>query len=446
MQSVWKLSCLLPLFVLFFTSCLSEVNISKNEDLIYYDYSEEEGNPRNFDTVDQEMNEAIDRDFQEHNAIDNIMYIYGSERKTVSGKNILSVGSTIALLAQTMTIILIYVRNRKLPRRNVFYPIVINFLCVSFSANFVFIVGVQASSGSAFSCEIIALVIHFLHLSVALWGLIYIQTIYVFMETDTGPNMRQTYLTAYGLPIFYITFSYILTGNGYETRHFCWLSVHRGMIVNYLIPISLLIVTTTILATITLRNLRRKQQEGFVEDFGGVVMEGLSQSTAECRRDQYDSKFELESLSLADLSIQSSLEVEDYIGFRSAVRVSLIFEPLFSICWFLGVVALENRDTWTMPIVYVVTFNILNWSLLLARNKICPIMNVSQPLVDTTLATETARKVDELIENGTVKGAMNHTPCTDTIPLLVSNHTRDCPEVIISSPSKTGKTQSSVPE
>lgn len=89
-----------------------EVNISKNEDLIYYDYSDEEDNTRTFDTVDQEMDEAIDRDFQEHNAIDNVMYIYGGERKTVSGKNILSVGSTVALLAQTMTIILIYVRNR----------------------------------------------------------------------------------------------------------------------------------------------------------------------------------------------------------------------------------------------------------------------------------------------------------------------------------------------
>ncbi|XP_059607900.1 uncharacterized protein LOC132255766 [Phlebotomus argentipes] len=446
MQLLWKSSCLLSLFVLLFASGLSEVNISKNDDLIYYDYSEGGDSAGSVDSVDQEMNEAIDRDFQEHNAIDNIMYIYGSERKTVSGKNILSVGSTVALLAQTMTIILIYVRNRKLPRRNVFYPIVINFLCVGFSANFVFIVGVQASSGSAFSCEVIALIIHFLHLSVALWGLIYIQTIYVFMETDMGPNMRQTYLTAYGLPIFYITFSYILTGNGYETRHFCWLSVHRGMIVNYLIPIFLLILTTTILATVTLRNLRRKQQEGFVENFGGVVLEGLSQGTIESRRDQYDSKFELESLSLADLSIQSSLEVEDYIGFRSAVRVSLIFEPLFSICWFLGVVALENRDTWTMPIVYVVTFNVLNWSLLLARNKICPIMNVSQPLMDSTVVTESARKVDELINGSSAKSATNHTPCTDTIPLLVSNHGRECPEVVISSPNHHQMPTSAAPE
>ncbi|GAB0087776.1 GPCR, family 2-like [Sergentomyia squamirostris] len=436
MQVMWKSLCLVTLLVYLFTCCLSEVNISNNDDLIYYDYSDAGDNANTIDGAEQEMNEAIDRDFHEHNTIDNIMYIYGGERKTTSGKNILSVGSTVALLAQTITIILVYVRNRKLPRRNVFYPIVINFLCVSFSANFVFIVGVQASSGSAFGCEIIALIIHFLHLSVALWGLIYIQTIYVFMETDTGPNMRQTYLTAYGLPIFYITFCYILTGNGYETRHYCWLSVHRGMIVNYLIPISLLILTTTILATITLRNLRRKQQEGFVENFGGVVLEGLSQTTAV--RDQYDSRFELESLSLADLSIQSSLEVEDYIGFRSAVRLSLIFEPLFSICWFLGVVALENRDTWIMPIVYVVTFNLLNWSLLMARNKICPIINVSQSFTETTMISGSSRKVDDMIDCEPVKSTLNHTPCMDTIPLLVgSNHTRDCPEIQITSPDPT---------
>lgn len=90
----------------------AEVNISKNDDLVYYDYSDGSDGGGSVDTVEQEMNEAIDRDFQEHNAIDNIMYIYGGERKTMSGKNILSVGSTVALLAQTITIILIYVRNR----------------------------------------------------------------------------------------------------------------------------------------------------------------------------------------------------------------------------------------------------------------------------------------------------------------------------------------------
>lgn len=75
--------------------------------------------------------------------------------------------------------------------------------------------------------------------------------------------------------------------------------------------------------------------------------------------DFYDSKFDLGALSIADLSLQSSSDSQDYAEFKRAIKFSLFFQPAFSVCWFLGVVALENRQSCVMPITFIICYNIL---------------------------------------------------------------------------------------
>lgn len=77
------------------------------------------------------------------------------------------------------------------------------------------------------------------------------------------------------------------------------------------------------------------------------------------RVDFYDSKFDLGALSLADLSLQSSTESQDYNDFKNAVKFSLFFQPAFAVCWFLGVVALENRQSCIMPVAFIICYNVL---------------------------------------------------------------------------------------
>lgn len=77
------------------------------------------------------------------------------------------------------------------------------------------------------------------------------------------------------------------------------------------------------------------------------------------RIDFYDSKFDLGALSIADLSLQSSNESQDFADFKQAVKFSLFFQPAFAVCWFLGVVALENRQSSVMPIAFTICYNIL---------------------------------------------------------------------------------------
>lgn len=75
--------------------------------------------------------------------------------------------------------------------------------------------------------------------------------------------------------------------------------------------------------------------------------------------DFYDSKFDLGALSIADLSLQSSSDTQDFAEFKRAIKFSLFFQPAFSVCWFLGVVALENRQSCIMPVTFTICYNIL---------------------------------------------------------------------------------------
>lgn len=75
--------------------------------------------------------------------------------------------------------------------------------------------------------------------------------------------------------------------------------------------------------------------------------------------DFYESKFDLNALKLADLSLQSSSDSQDYSEFKRAIKFSLFFQPTFSVCWFLGVIALENRHSCVMPIIFIIVYNIL---------------------------------------------------------------------------------------
>lgn len=78
------------------------------------------------------------------------------------------------------------------------------------------------------------------------------------------------------------------------------------------------------------------------------------------KTDIYDSKFDLGQLSIADLSQSSSNDsTHDYTNFKNATKFALFFQPLFAICWFIGVLALENMETYVFPTVFAICYNIL---------------------------------------------------------------------------------------
>lgn len=151
--------------------------------------------------------------------------------------------------------------------------------------------------------------------------------------------------------------------------------------------------------------------------------------------DLYDSKFNLAALSLADLSIQSTSDIPDYLDYKRAVRFSLFFEPTFGVCWFLGVIALENSQaSCILPVIFIICYNIMCWCLLIKISIIFPMINNitssaceenTKNNFSTTSLNKTSILNESPIRSSCTKFAdeiqlSSHTLCADTIPLLCS--------------------------
>lgn len=188
------------------------------------------------------------------------------------------------------------------------------------------------------------------------------------------------------------------------------MSIHKNMIINFLIPIFMLIVLTTLLGTICLKHISAKNREtnrdmlceSIDSQSNGIANVILNATTNSCniekflsdkeilqsyymktstftnqmrcceeqngeenyfksRTDLYDSKFDIGQLSLADLSDSSSTaSSHDFTNFKNATKFALFFQPMFSICWFIAVLALENSlESYVFPTVFAICFNIL---------------------------------------------------------------------------------------
>lgn len=149
------------------------------------------------------------------------------------------------------------------------------------------------ASKTLFKCEMIAVLLHYFHLSTSLWGLSHSYTIYDYIINDNAPNLKYHNLVAYvgsavyvlvsvpqhNIPLYRswvltvlsLQFSFLVSSSSFEVVDYCWMSVARGMIVNFMIPTSALIVSTTVLGTLSLRSVASKQREVIVESIENIL-------------------------------------------------------------------------------------------------------------------------------------------------------------------------------
>jgi len=356
------------------------------------------------------------------------IYYYGkngrSAWKDLGG--LIIIGGVFALGAQILAVILVFLRNRRMRKTNAFFPITMNLLVVLFLSNLLFVIGVQ-SNKNALRCEMIALLLHYLYLTTSFWCFVFIFIIYdLIINESLRLKMRFILLIAYVGPAIYVMFSYAASSNSLEYQKYCFMSIHKNMIINFLVPIFLLIVATTTLGTICLKHIKDKNRDILCESIDsasnaiatGIIMNNggnidkfmtdkeilasyymktstftnqlkccedqvsVSVCTSHCasnryikcspqmgneenyfksKTDLYDSKFDLGQLSLADLSDSSSTSSNshDYTNFKNATKFALFFQPVFAICWFLAVLALENVQSYVFPTVFAICYNIL---------------------------------------------------------------------------------------
>ncbi|XP_052868266.1 uncharacterized protein LOC128274197 [Anopheles cruzii] len=456
--------------------------------------------PQVHTTDDESSFDNLNNDMKGHDFIDNIMYIYygtnGSLRKDLGG-NVIVIGAVFALAPQILTSMILFLRNRRLRHFNAFYPICLNLLLALIASNLSFILGVQATR-NAIRCQLIAILLHYLHLSTSIWCFIYIYVIYDLIVNECAPKLKYHYLMGYGVPAVYVLFSYASSIDQFETHRYCWMSIQKGMIVSFMIPVSLLIILTTVLGTLSLKRISTKQTELLCESiesmiettskcndviypqlpsFVGMNMSMVCRSNSYPQLEQikdrccqefgdcgtrhsvvtlpqqttigmttsvsglttasqnamnvikrsfdcYDTRIDLGQLSLAELATPSmTSDVQDFDDFKKAIKFGLFFQPIYSICWFLEVIALENIHSCVMPVIFAITFNILNWCMLVRSSNVCPYVSATvEKTSDNPVGSYGESINGTLVGPGVDNDATQTSICTDTIPLLCASN------------------------
>lgn len=134
------------------------------------------------------------------------IYYYGKNVRSWKdlGGNIVIIGSGFSIFAQILTIILVSLRNGRMRKNNAFFPITMNLLVMLFLSNLLFIVGVQ-SNKNPLRCEMIALILHYLHLTTSVWCFVFIFIIYdLIINESLRLKMRFILLMAYAGPAIYV--------------------------------------------------------------------------------------------------------------------------------------------------------------------------------------------------------------------------------------------------
>uniref|UniRef100_A0A1B6DN44 G-protein coupled receptors family 2 profile 2 domain-containing protein n=1 Tax=Clastoptera arizonana TaxID=38151 RepID=A0A1B6DN44_9HEMI len=284
-------------------------------------YREESVIPEpNLDTDDDLETDALlpddslaDTDLHDHDLIDSVMYIYfgASDRDDGGvGKQVLIVGAVISLVAQLLTLACV-LRRLQTHADHSQSLIIINAEAAAACSSLTYMLGIQATAIRT-HCQLVAVVLHYLHLATCGWYFVNCINAYrhvLYPEHRT--KVRLYCLMAWTLPAIIVMMCFLLNERGYETRVYCWMSLEKGMLFSFMIPVSVLILMNTFFALSGLR--------------------GLSLS-------------------------KSATDVD-----RKCLRVAATLLPMFSVVWFLGVVALENSTSLVFPFLFVTMNCFMNW-------------------------------------------------------------------------------------
>ncbi|CAN7983724.1 unnamed protein product [Ixodes hexagonus] len=190
----------------------------------------------------------------------------------------------------------------------------------------VYIAGVQATSIREV-CYSVAIVLHYLFLVASFWMLSYGVHLYRRLRSSSSlapsvppsaqllrPRTRDYCLLSWALPGALVVLSFVVNPRGYEIRRYCWLSIQRGMLLSFIVPISILILVNTTLMVLVLRCFFAQRPVTHKTDIDKI---------------------------------------------RCSLRAGVVLLPLLAVNWFFGVLALENTSTAIFEGVFACTNSLL---------------------------------------------------------------------------------------
>ncbi|XP_055963047.1 cadherin EGF LAG seven-pass G-type receptor 1 [Sorex fumeus] len=147
--------------------------------------------------------------------------------------------------------------------RSVLLGIHRNLAVALFFSQLVFVAGITQTQ-NPFLCTIIAILLHFVHMSAFAWTLVESLHVYRMLtearNIDAGP-MRFYYVVGWGLPAIITGLAVGLDPQGYGNPDFCWLSLRDALIWSFVGPIGAVIIVNSVLLVLSARvSCQRKRQ------------------------------------------------------------------------------------------------------------------------------------------------------------------------------------------
>ncbi|XP_022243348.1 adhesion G protein-coupled receptor L4-like isoform X2 [Limulus polyphemus] len=173
-------------------------------------------------------------------------------RENNAVSSVIIIGCAIFLVAIAFTLVTVPFNFRT---TNPGPPIILVNVLFAMAVNqFIFIFGAGATSGKVF-CTSISLLLHYLHLVASFWMVTYVENLHrrLLNFPDTKFRIFGYFLVSWIIPAIFVFFCFAYYPNGYETTLYCWLSVHRGMGISFLVPMVLLIMANTVFIIASLR-------------------------------------------------------------------------------------------------------------------------------------------------------------------------------------------------
>ncbi|XP_066148383.1 adhesion G protein-coupled receptor B1-like [Euwallacea fornicatus] len=311
-----------------------------------------------------------DPDLKDHNCIDNIMYVYyGGSGKTPKsyGSGIIIIGSVMSCAAQLLTLFCVLLKKYYKGSRVSMMLIVVHIFFSMFLSNLIFMLGVYATKNGE-NCLLIAILINIFHHHTAIW--IFLYCLYIYKKFSrtwvavifTNVNWY-TFATHLMPPLITLT-TYYSVPKSFETKKFCFKSMHRGMILNFMIPICVLLILTTVYAISAMIKIENLEVAKLDHHYRSESFQGLSKEL-ESLKERKD-----ESLSYVDDEL-SSLKAT-----RNCLKSICVMQLMFVLNWFITPVALDaSHESTELPYLQSTTSMLLNWFMFYKRKTLLPMID-----------------------------------------------------------------------
>ncbi|XP_060807897.1 uncharacterized protein LOC106142110 [Amyelois transitella] len=455
--------------------------ISKNNQGLFKTQESQDTKPQEQE-VEIPDDTLADADLKEHNIIDSVTYLYGFNschgvRNEWMILIFITSGIAIILLVATVMWLMWSEYTAEFRKNSKLYPININLCCCMTACTLIYIQAVMGVSSPS-QCERIALLLHYTHISCAMWIVALAAAVAEYCACDSLLPLKYNYLLAYGVPAIVVMFNYALSMEHYEIKHYCWMSIEKGMVMGFMVPAMILILINTGIIILGLQSVNKKQAEmltakiqelvdhhianwpkneqieenknGSLEDIyspgssrkntdssdtldkeygmseddiggsnGDVNGEGNESNPAKTIQD----KGLLNMLYMDTLSWKWSWNTEGN-ELKAYLNLCLVLEPFFAINWVMGVVAIENAAHWSTPTIYLILVvamyvyltATLCTTLPIVRNKnACCEEVVTEPQVARTRTTDSIPLLDPTIQQPNVTPAPADTISTISI-------------------------------